>query len=242
MENRQIAFGTTTIPYAIRRTGRVKTVAVAVDPEDGVILTAPEHTAVPRLDAIVRSKARWILTRLARRSELPPAPGAREFVSGESFPYLGRQYRLKVAAADEAEDALLDHGRLVVRVAAGFDPQARPGRVRSLLVGWYRARAVIRLPPIVDEWARRLKVEPTAVRVVSQKLRWGSCDASGVLRLNWRVVGAPTRVIEYVVAHELNHLRYPDHTRAFWASLGRPMPDYDTRRVQLRRMGQLLTW
>lgn len=242
MENRLIAFGTTTIPYEIRRTGRVKTVAVAVDPEDGVILTAPEQTALPRLDAIVRSKARWILTRLARQSELPPAPSPREFVSGESFPYLGRQYRLRVASADESEGALLDHGHLTVRVVAALGPQARAERVRSLLVDWYRARAAIRLPPMVGDWASRLKAEPSAVRVVSQKLRWGSCDASDVVRLNWRVVGAPTRVIEYVVAHELNHLRYPDHTRAFWASLGRVMPDYEVRREQLRRVGRRLVW
>ena len=63
-----------------------------------------------------------------------------------------------------------------------------------------------------------------------------------MLRLNWRIVGASTRVIEYVVAHELTHLRYPDHTRAFWSSLGRAMPDYEVRRERLRKVGLVLVW
>jgi predicted metal-dependent hydrolase len=230
------------IPYAIRRTARVKTVAVAVDPEEGVVLTVPERAGLPQLDAIVRTKARWILARLRRQSELPPPPGASEFVSGESFLYLGRQHRLRVVAGEGPEGALLDHGRLTVRVGGRPDPQARAARVRALLVGWYRGRAAVRLPPIVYRWASNLKVMPSAVRIVTQRLRWGSCDASGVVRLNWRVVGAATRVIEYVVAHELTHLRYPNHTPAFWTTLGRVMPDYEARREQLRRVGRLLAW
>lgn len=242
MEVRQVAFGTTTIPYAVRRSARTKTVAVAVDPQHGVILTAPQRADEPRLDAIVRSKARWILDRLKRQSELPPPPGAREFVSGESFLYLGRQHRLKVVETDGPANALLDHGRLTVKLPAGLSPSARATGARSLLVGWYRERAAARLPSIMVEWVAKLKVAPSALRVVSQRLRWGSCDRSGIVRLNWRIVGASKRVIEYVVAHELTHLRHPDHTRAFWTTLGRVMPDYEARRARLREVGRRLVW
>ena len=71
---------------------------------------------------------------------------------------------------------------------------------------------------------------------------WGSCDTKGVLRLNWRIVQAPKRLIEYVVAHEIVHVLHADHGRAFWAALGRVMPDYEARRDELRKLGPSLEW
>ena len=75
-----------------------------------------------------------------------------------------------------------------------------------------------------------------------QRKRWGSADARGCVRFNWRIVQAPQRLVDYVVAHELVHLRYPSHTRDFWAELGVVMSDYEARREELRRMGPLLIW
>jgi predicted metal-dependent hydrolase len=81
-----------------------------------------------------------------------------------------------------------------------------------------------------------------AVLIRDQRKRWGSADAKGIVRLNWRIIQAPPRLIDYVVAHELAHLRYPDHTRGFWADLGAVMPDYEERREALRRLGRVLVW
>jgi predicted metal-dependent hydrolase len=94
----------------------------------------------------------------------------------------------------------------------------------------------------VAELAPLLGAEPSAVLIREQRKRWGSADAQGVLRFNWRVVQAPTRLVDYVVAHELVHLRYPNHTRGFWAALGQVMPDYERRREELRRLGRMMVW
>ncbi len=85
-----------------------------------------------------------------------------------------------------------------------------------------------------------MDLPPVLIR--DQRKRWGSADAKGVLRFNWRVVQAPMRLVDYVVAHELVHLRYPDHTRAFWAALGEVMSDYEERREALRRFGRMMVW
>lgn len=90
--------------------------------------------------------------------------------------------------------------------------------------------------------AERLGLFPSSVLVREQRKRWGSADAKGNVRFNWRVVQAPMRLVDYVVAHGLVHLAYPDHTRDFWATLGRVMPDYEVRRETLRRMGRRMVW
>ena len=98
-EQSEVQFGTTAIPYTILRGQRQKTVAIVVDPVEGVRVRAPRTTPIEKLDEIVHRKARWIISRKQRVGDIPPAPSPREFVSGETFLYLGRQYRLKIENA-----------------------------------------------------------------------------------------------------------------------------------------------
>jgi predicted metal-dependent hydrolase len=240
VEASKVRFGNTVIPYAIERGRRRKTVAIGVDPVDGVYVRAPGDTPTTKLDAIVHRKARWILERQRRHEDLPPPPTPREFVSGETFRYLGRQYRLKLERTADA-DALvrIAEGRLIVPVASKESSQAS---ARERLVGWYRERAAIRVPERVEAWSAKLGLHPSSVLIREPKKRWGSADASGNVRFNWRIIQTPTRLIDYVVAHELVHLAHPDHTRDFWSALGRAMPDYEIRREALRRFGRQVVW
>jgi hypothetical protein len=239
-ERSAIQYGHTRIGYAIRRSPRRGTVSIAIDPEQGVLVTAPGAVGIDRLDQVVRKKARWIVERLRDRAVLEQ-PSAKTFVSGETFRYLGRNYRLRMTAATE-EGVALRGGWLHVTVTTSVPSGDRPARTRHLLAAWYRRHARERLPEFVTRWASKLDVSPTSLLVREAPKRWGSCDARGNLRLNWRVVQAPPRLIEYVVAHELVHLRHEHHTAAFWAALGRVMPDYEARRADLRRVGASLLW
>ena len=107
---------------------------------------------------------------------------------------------------------------------------------------WYRAHAAVRLPERVEPWRARLGLAPAGVLIRAQEKRWASCDVTGVLRFNWRIVQAPVSLIDYVVAHELVHRLHRHHTPDFWATLGRVLPDYEDRREALRRMGERLVW
>jgi predicted metal-dependent hydrolase len=241
VEQSEVQFGRMAIPYIIYRGRRQKTVAVGVDPIEGVRVRAPANTPVAKLDEIVHRKAKWIIDRRRRHEDLPPPPSPREFVSGETFLYLGRQYRLRLERGKAGEDVgvRLIGGHLHVPV----HPGARwAGEVREQLVAWYRAHADQRLPERVAVWAPRLGVEPARVLIRDQRKRCGSADAKSNVRFNWRVVQAPMRLVDYVVAHELVHLRYPDHTRGFWAALGQVMSDYEERREALRRLGRVMIW
>ncbi|MCR9161682.1 MAG: M48 family metallopeptidase [Nannocystaceae bacterium] len=241
-EERQVRFGRTTIDYGIRRSARRQTVAVAVDPVEGVMLTAPANATAERLDEVVRDKAPWIVDRLRLVAESELRADAHEFVSGESFAYLGRHYRLKVKPLNTPGEAKLDRGFLVVPVSRDLDAEGRSASAERALRDWYIEHARQKLPSRVDYWANRIGVEPPQLVVKDQQKRWGSCDQAGTVRLNWKIIQAPMRLADYVVAHEVVHLLHIDHTKAFWARLGQAMPDYDRRKEELRKLGPTLEW
>ena len=238
-ETSAVAWGGTELPYTIRRSARrKKTVAVTVDPAGTVRLVAPTHLTTEELDGIVSRKAEWIVRRLRHAQSHSPPLAPREFVSGESVLYLGRHYRLKVHP-DEVGDAKLCGGWLHVPAPTG---PLQTARVREAVVSWFRRHAARRLPERVAAWRPKAGVPMPRVIVSGQQKRWGSCDRNGNIRLNWRIIQAPMRLVDYVVVHELVHLRHRGHSRDYWPAVGRVMPDYERRREDLRRCGIGLSW
>ena len=155
----------------------------------------------------MRRKAAWIVQRLrhVQSHDLPSSP--REFVSGETVLYLGRHYRLKVHS-NETGEAKLRGGWLHVPAPAGA---RRTAHVRAALVSWLRGHAAVRLPERVEAWRSKAGVEMPRIVIADQQKRWGSCDRNGTIRFNWRIIQAPMRLVDYVVVHELVHLRHRGH-------------------------------
>jgi predicted metal-dependent hydrolase len=241
IERSEIHFGTTRIPFVIRRSDRRETVALAID-GGRLVVTAPSRATVERLNAVVRGKAFWVTQRL-RNASTGSSPPVREFVSGETFRYLGRQYRLRVVPGAADVDVTMERGWLVVAVSEQHEAERSPA-VRAALVRWYRRHAGERLPERVEAWAKMFRIPMPTVVIREQRRRWGSCNRAGEVRLNWRVIQAPVSLVDYVVAHELDHVVRGDdgHSPAFWAQLGRVMPDYDARRDRLRDLGPSFEW
>lgn len=240
LEQSEVVWGTTRIAYAIRRSARRTTVSLAVEPGGMIVLTAPPGATVAKLDSIVRAKAQWLVQRKRERETLPP-PRMREFVSGETFRYLGKQYRLRLMAGVGVRPIALRAGWLELPVPEALDEEARPEYVRAALADWYTRIARERFEGWVDAWAKRAGQTYVAVKIADQEKRWGSCS-QGVLRFNWRLMQAPRALIDYVIAHELVHLKHEHHDAAFWAALGRLMPDYERRKDALRTLGGDLIW
>ena len=239
-ETSAVTWGGRQLPYTIRRSARrKKTVAVTVDQAGSVLVVAPERVATDRLDAIVRRKAEWIERRLRNAETHGPPLSPREFVSGESVLYLGRHYRLKVHPGETGE-AKLRGGWLHVPAPAGSRPTAEV--TCEALIAWLRRHAAARLPERVAVWQAKAGVPLPRVIVANQRRRWGSCDQRGTIRLNWRIIQAPMRLVDYVVVHELVHLRHRGHGRDYWQAVGRVMPDYERRREDLTRYGPSFSW
>lgn len=237
-----VVFGNTTIEYAIQRTNRRKSIAITVRPDMSVSVAAPKGSRRALIAGKVREKADWVV-RQQERIRSNGRQAGKDCVSGESFRYLGRQYQLKVEQRSTTPSqalATMTRGYLVVPVARRWNRGRRQAAVQRALVEWYRARAVHQIRAAVDQLAERLGVDVGTVEVREMKTRWGSGGADGRVRFNWRIVMAPKRLLEYVVAHELCHIRHHDHSREFWRLLSRVMPDYEQRRRELEKLGPTL--
>jgi len=239
----QVQFGRTVIPFQVRRSRRRKQVSLVVEPgRPGVLVLAPTGVSMARLAGLVRQRGRWIVEKL-RRVESAHRPAAdREFVSGESFTYLGRSFRLRVHERREPVPPRLEGGWLTVTVAPGLRPAARARAVRTGIIAWYRSRAAARLPERLAQFTDRLGLPATRVLLRDQARRWGSCTSDHEVLLNWRIVQAPMVLVDYVAAHEAVHLVHRNHTRSYWSELAKLIPDVDARRGELRRRGRELVW
>ena len=238
-ERDSVRFGTATIEYAVRRSGRrKKTVQITVD-GGGVRVAAPLATPDSELRAIVRKRASWILS----HSSKPMQEAARKrFISGETLPYLGRNVRMIVQPTEARwPEVYFDHWRFRISAPKDLVGSERHERIRRVVVKWYRARAAERLTASVDLWRPWFGLEKKPrILIRDQRQRWGSCAPDGTLRFNWRTMMLKPALAEYIVIHELAHLTHPNHSADFWALVSRMAPDMQRRRQRLREEGQAL--
>ncbi|ALU87264.1 hypothetical protein Hrubri_0030 [Herbaspirillum rubrisubalbicans M1] len=239
MTKHSVIYGDQQIRFSLRYLQRpTRRVSIHVSPEGAVQVDAPEGTALPEIKQAVRKRAAWIWQQLqaVTRRRLHVLP--REYVSGETHFYLGRRHMLKVLRAEGGESGVrLWRGRLEIRAVR---PDALT--VRKLLEDWYRQRATDVFAKVLLEMAPRLGLRRTMppVRLLSMRTQWGSCSPKGEILLNPSLVKAPRPCIEYVVAHELCHLREHNHSDRFYKHLARALPDWEARKAELDELAELL--
>jgi predicted metal-dependent hydrolase len=225
-----VQYGTTTIHYHVRYARR-KTLGISVHPDLRVTVTAPEQTEAADIEAKVLKRAPWILRQQRDFQRYLPHLPPRQYVSGETHRYLGRQYRLKVIE-DQEERVKLAQGRFFIYVRDKTDTE----RVKILLDRWYRnhARRVFleRLDACYPR-AERLGAPYPEVDIRVYKTRWGSCNSPDRIALNLKLIQVPKRYIDYVVMHELCHLIERNHSPRFRELLDRAMPDWRERKREL---------
>ena len=207
---------------------------IVVKPDLSVTVDVPNGFNEDEVRDALRSKARWIIRQLDEFEDYHPLPTPYKFISGETFVYLGRQYRLKVEQGGKAPAKL--RGRFLhVTVPERSDDKA----VRSAVDSWYRERAddvFRRYLASCMTVAGRHGVNEPFLTIREMRTRWGSCSAAGRVTLNLRLIYAPVHCIEYVVMHELCHLVHHDHSPQFFRLLTRCMPDWKKRRAVLSRV------
>lgn len=229
MMNHAVQYGTTTIEYDLQY-GQRKTLAIEVHPDLQVTVIAPEGTSQKEVDARVAKRGAWILKQLREFERYLPHRPPRQYVSGETHRYLGRQYRLKVVVdGGEPEGVKLIRGRLLVHTPDRNDHQ----KIQRLVDDWYRRQAkrvfAERLAVCFPRVAQ-LGVGYPELRVRRMKTRWGSCTAEGKILLNLELIQVPKKYIDYVIVHELCHLKEHHHGAEFYALLDKVLPDWRERR------------
>ena len=195
----------------------------------------PEYVGDERVAAFLQKKRPWIRSKVAEIQLLPPHR-TKELVSGESFPYLGRHYRLKIQEGHQV-GVSLSGGYLKATIRPNEQGEHRTLKIQQYLQNWYRNKAQERLKEKTERYAKQIGVSPAAVSVRNFKSRWGSCDKKGQVVFNWNIIKAPHSVVDYVVVHELCHLIHPNHSKEFWQVVSRFDSNYLEHRQWLKIKG-----
>jgi len=224
-----IEYGRETIRYEVRFLPSRQTLGIEVHPDQRVVIRAPLGCAEDVIADRVRKRASWISRQIADFQRYSPRTPQRQHVSGETHLYLGRQYRLKVGVGETAS-VRMTRGQLAVTMPGNPDPE----RVKAMLHRWYLDHARQVFIEVLEQCLPRFKGHQRPRLIVrAMQSRWGSLSQAGSMTLNANLVRAPRACIEYVVTHELCHLRHRDHDASFFRLLGRVMPDWEKRKQQL---------
>lgn len=220
------------VNFRLIRSAR-RSVAIYVERDGTVSVRAPQAATDEQIQRVVERKRPWIYRNLALWKELNPVPVAREMVSGESFYFLGQPCVLDIRK-DAEKPLTLDGDRFILRAD-------RRAKADELIRAFYRRAGYERLPGLIAAHARSMGVKPGKLRVWELKHRWASCSPAGNLNFHWRALSAPLDVLEYLVVHELAHLKERGHTPRFWKEVEKVMPDWKGRAEWLKRNGAAMT-
>lgn len=229
-----LEFPDTRLSYAIRASARRRTLSLELRPDGSLTVAAPRGMALTTIRAFVESRRVWIEAKRALISQPVPARPALE--SGARLSYLGADLVLNVASAPARRAACRrESDTLVIEV-----PHNKP--MRPAIEAWYRREAARHAAARVAHFAPQVGRAVNRITIRAQRTRWGSCSSSGAISLNWRLMQAPPEIFDYVVVHELCHLLVPNHSPRFWAEVARVLPDWRSRRAELRQFGRSLPW
>ena len=218
------------IPVNVKFANR-KRLSITVHPDCSVTALVPAGCSMEKVSSHLKHRRSWIAKQRRFFEVYHPLPEPKRFVSGETHLYIGRQYRLKVYRAGESDVKLI--GRFL-KVCVPEPQDAR--RVRAALDAWYREHARRIFLDRIDrciESAPSLKQVEFTLRIRRMARRWGSCSRNGTITLSTELIKTPLHCIEYVILHELCHLRVHDHSPAFFRLLNLYMPDWEKRKQRL---------
>jgi predicted metal-dependent hydrolase len=222
----------------LRRSTR-RSIGFMID-DNGLRVTAPRRITLAEIDNAIRAKQRWILTKLqergerrATRQQQPPV----QWIDGARLPYLGGEITLRLVAAARSS-CLFDPEAQVLTI--GVVPGLAEWQLKERVKIWYRDEARRIFAERMELYAQRLGVRYASMTLSSAGTRWGSCTVGGNIRLNWRLVHFSLPLVDYVVAHELAHLKEMNHSPRFWATVESVYPDYDGAKMALRKRSQEL--
>lgn len=211
------------------RTDRKRSASISLS-DELVKVVVPSTLSDNRIRDLVRKRTPWIKKKLQEHSVRPTIP-PREYVSGETVTYLGKNYRLKVWIGDQPS-IKLKRGYVEATVTkTDIDPK---NTIRSLLEHWYRSLAKKRLGEKTERLAGVIGVNPASVTVKNYKSRWGSCSTKGDISYNWRIILAPHSIVDYVVVHELCHMLEHNHSSKYWKHVERHVPNWRECREWLK--------
>lgn len=227
------------IDYEIVFSRKRKRAEIVVRPDLKVEFRSPQGLSAESIKEMVRRKAGWICKKLEsfEANKLPDQK--KQYVEGETYLYQGREYPLKIVALDSIKKPFtaLSESELTVTIPEKSIDCLSPLLVKEAIRDFYSKRAEEEVGSIIKDYSKKLEISPPTFKVKYQKRRWGSCSANNVIRINFQLIMAPPEQLEYVVVHELCHIKEKNHSARFWRLVGKLMPGYAIRRKDLKNNG-----
>lgn len=229
----QVRYGTTIITFTHEVDQSLKHAYITVKQEEGVVLKTPPIEA-ETAQKIVRKKAGWIVKKLALVASSEPG----EITTGSRLPYLGRRYYTKISTDGSVHKAAVSFNYSKFIITLNPEIEDRQEIIQKALDDFYRQRTKEKIPPRMQKWSEITGLHPAGVIIRKMGKRWGSCSRMDNITINTEVIKLPVALIDYVIVHEMVHLKIKRHSREFWQEVGRYVPDY--RELDERMMGMRL--
>lgn len=230
------------LPYQIRRSSRAKLARIVVSPEK-IEVVAPRNLSAQQIALFVSAKQAWIeaaleKVRLRMQAIIPLAP--HDYSHCALVPYQGKHYPLHITIKHSKHLTVEFNDAFFIQMPHTITATEQNTHIALALSVWMKKTLKSKITPIIQQHGQRLQLYPTVVRVKTQKSRWGSCSSTNAININWLLMLAPPVILEYVVVHELCHIREKNHSAAFWQLVALHLPDYQQHRLWLKQHGASL--
>jgi predicted metal-dependent hydrolase len=228
--------------YQIRRSIRASRARIVVRPGQ-VEIVAPYEIPEGRLHKFVHAKQHWVVQALRKMSVAKPQCNEfvpNEFINGALLAYQGNAYPITMKPSKLKRIKIEFNGTYTIHLPEAINPQIHQDLVKAALIKWLRKTILIQVEQFVLKHAARNQLYPKSITIKTQKSRWGSCGINNDININWLLMMAPADVLEYVVVHELCHIRVKNHSSQFWALVAEHLQDYKNRRKWLKQQGRNL--
>jgi len=218
------------IDYELVKSDR-KSITIIVDRDSKVIVNAPNHLNEEEIEKYIYKKRLWIWEKLAIKKSANEDIFEKKFISGESFSYLGRNYRLQIIEGNN--DLKLKSGWFILG-------KRKQSKAKEIFKDWYSVHLKNKIEERLELICNEKRIEKPTFRIMELGFRWGSCTKEGSLNFNWKIAMAPLSIIDYVILHEIVHLKEHTHNEKFWKEILKLMPNYLEKKEWLKINGYML--
>lgn len=232
-----ILLGGQLVDYELVWSDRRKTVSISVSVDDNIRVFAPAGFPVVELEKFLCMKEDWIIRKLSEIKEIRLGIPEHKYTEGEKFEFLESPITLKIRKKPSPHrgDCILKGSDLVVSVPESLPVLKKRSFIEDLVLKWYRSQALKYLEERVQWHSWNTGIRYGGITLTNARRQWGSCDRNGNLRFNWRVIMASVDLIDYLIIHELCHVRVGDHSPKFWLLVEKYIPDYRDKREKLKK-------
>jgi predicted metal-dependent hydrolase len=225
------------LTYSVIHKKNRKTVQLKITDSSHIHITAPHSFSNDAIEELLLQKSKWIIKHISHLVKVAESPINKSVTNNSTILYLGHPHTLAfLTAATASPTVYLEGNQIILNLPSNNTDTI----VQTMLKQWYVKKSSEILSSRTTFWSSKISVNPKRITIKEQKTRWGSCSSKGNINYNWRIIMAPPEVVDYLVIHELCHLRVPNHSELFWQEVSKYSPHFQKHRDWLRANGRIL--